>query len=124
MTTPYVLEIEIPILPRLPNQLLGAHWRTRAGHAKKWRELVWMYCEHTKPTSPLARARLTLTRFSSRRPDFDGLVGSFKATIDALVKCGVLKDDTHEVIGVPEYRHQPIGACKGKIQITVEGMEC
>ncbi len=117
----YTLEFEVPILPRLPNQLLGSNWRTRAGHAKKWERLVWRYCWHLKPDLPLAKAKLVLTRFSSRRPDYDGLVGSFKAPIDALVKCGILSGDTHEVIGVPEYRHEPIGACKGKVKITVEG---
>lgn len=122
MTSLYTFEVEIPVLPRLPNQLLGAKWRTRAGHAKKWEHLVWRYCWHLRPTEPLKRARLTLTRFSSRRPDFDGLVGSFKSPLDALVKLGVLADDAHEVIGVPEYLHEHIGACRGKIKIIVEGI--
>ncbi len=31
--------------------------------------------------------------------DFDGLVGSMKPVIDALVTCGVLKDDSWAVTG-------------------------
>lgn len=102
------IELSIPILPKLPNRLLGAHWTIRSGHAKKWRRLIQdaLTCAEYSPVTPngscgnkvalgvIVRAHLTLTRCSPRQCDFDGLVGSFKPCIDALVKCGIIEDDT------------------------------
>lgn len=116
----YILELDIKVLPRLPNQLLGSHWRTRAGHANKWQTIIFKETAHCRPNEPLKRAKLTCVRKSTRRPDFDGLVGSFKAVIDSLVKAGVLLDDTHEVIGVPHYDHEKVGANRGGIFVRVE----
>lgn len=31
--------------------------------------------------------------------DYDGLVGSMKPVVDALVTCGILKDDSYKVTG-------------------------
>jgi len=31
--------------------------------------------------------------------DFDGLVGSIKPVVDALVTCGILSDDSYKVTG-------------------------
>lgn len=116
----YTLEINIPHLPKLPNTLLGAHWRVRSGHARKWKQMVALFTGFNKPTKPLSRAALTLTRNSSRRPDFDGLAGSFKPIIDGLVVCGVLVDDTHEVIGTPNYQWKKSAPKKGCVEILVE----
>lgn len=40
------------------------------------------------------RVKVEYTRFSSRPLDRDNLYGSSKAWIDALVRCGVIVDDT------------------------------
>jgi hypothetical protein len=37
----YSLEFTIHMLPKTLNSLLGAHWKIRAGHAKKWERAVW-----------------------------------------------------------------------------------
>lgn len=117
----YVLELEIPILPRLPNQLLGSHWRTRASHADKWRRIIAEQVALAGgPVEPLKRAKLTFIRRSTKRPDHDGLVGGFKAIQDSLVRAGVLVDDTHEVIGVPTYDHEKVGPKCGGIFIRIE----
>lgn len=55
------------------------------------------------PETPLKRAKLTLTRHSCREPDFDGLVSSFKACIDALVETNVLENDKPSNIGGSVY---------------------
>lgn len=116
---PYALAIEIEHLPKLPNQLLGAHWTVRSGHAKKWRVLVKLNVNSKRPKSPLPKAMVRLTRVSSVRPDHDGLVGSFKAVIDGLKHAGVIIDDTHEVIGQPEYNHEKGKPGAGLIKIEV-----
>lgn len=118
---PYALAFEIAGLPKVPNELLGAHWRVRAGHAKRWERAVWREVWPLKPAAPLTKARLTLTRCSARTPDFDNLALSFKPVVDALVKCGVLIDDTPAVIGQPTYAHEKVRPGKGKIKIQVEG---
>src|SRR5690606_14842084 len=86
----YELEFEIEGLPKTPNTLLGRSWFVRSAHAKKWMNLVALHTNRQRPDYPLEKAELTLTRFSSIEPDTDGLVGSFKAVLDALVKLGVL----------------------------------
>lgn len=116
----YKLEFTLDGLPQTPNSLLGAHWRVRSGHAKRWERAVWAKCWHLRPSEPLNKAKLRLTRFSSASPDYDGLVGSFKPVIDGLVRVGILSDDTMEVIGVPEYKVEKIGPKKGRIKVEVE----
>lgn len=120
----YLLEFEIQKLPKMPNELLGARWSVRAGHAKVWQREVWAKVWPLRPESgPLKKAKLTLVRCSSRRPDNDGLSGSFKAVIDALVKNQIIIDDTDEVIGWPTYLHETTSPRKGGIRVKVEGVE-
>jgi hypothetical protein len=56
-------------------------------------------CYGKKPKDPLTKANITLIRHSYRYLDYDGLVGSFKPVVDALVSCGVLIDDNWGVTG-------------------------
>lgn len=77
----------------------------------------------TRPPIALNKAKLTLTRFSSMKPDQDGLVSSFKHVVDGLVECGVLVDDSMDIIGMPEYKHEPAKPKFGKIQIEVQEIE-
>ncbi len=118
----YVLEFEIQALPKTPNALLGAHWRTRSSHAKRWERLVYQKVFPYLPNTPLKRARLILTRFSSRAPDADGLCGSFKCVVDALVKCKVIENDTLEHIGMPSYHYEKCAPKLGKIRVKVESL--
>lgn len=90
------IEFSIPLLPLLPNRLLGAHWWVRSSHAKKWRQLVWLQTmyQNCRPEHPFSKAEITFTRCSPYQCDYDGLVGSFKPVLDALVKCELLEDDS------------------------------
>lgn len=119
----YFLEFTHPELPKTPNQLLGAHWMLRARHSKRWYRIVWNYCFHLKPPQPLAKARLVFIRGSSRPLDPDNLPGSFKAVQDALVKCGIISNDTPAVIGQPQYLHEQAAPKKGFIRVRVESVE-
>lgn len=119
----YTLELHIPILPRLPNQLLGSKWQTRAAHATKWRRIIAEQVAIAgRPDQPLTKAKVRCVRRSSKRGDYDGIVGSFKALLDGLVHAGVLIDDTHEVIGAPEYDHEKVGAKDGGVFVRVEAL--
>lgn len=68
----------------------------------------------------MAKAKLTLTRYSSKEPDFDGLCSSFKNVIDGLVEAGVIIDDKMSVIGQPTYAWVKCPPKKGKIKVVVE----
>lgn len=91
-----------------------------ANEAKKWMGLVDEALQGYKPTTPLAKARVSYVRHSSMEPDWDGLVGAFKPVQDALKKLGIIKDDKMSVIGQPNYLWLKCPPKKGHIEIEVE----
>lgn len=92
------------------------------GDARKMARIVHVAFLGRIPDQPLEKAKLTLTRHSSRQPDFDGMVHSFKRIIDALVKCGILIDDNPDVIGSPTYKWAKAARGDGHIQVEVESV--
>lgn len=72
--------------------------------------------------SPLAKAKLTLTRHSSTEPDYDGLVSSFKPCIDALIMANVIENDRMSNVGKPTYLWELAPRNKGHITIKVESI--
>lgn len=113
---------EIDGLPKMPNQLLGAHWQTRSSHARDWKKRVWAATANKKPKEPIQVAKVTLCRHSSVEPDTDGLRGSFKPILDALVHCGILVDDKPSNVGEPVCFWVKVAPRRGKISVIVE--EC
>lgn len=114
-----ILEFEIELLPPLQNQLNTMHWAKRM----KSKNLINGHLTAYIPSNyrfKAAKAQLTLTRYSAREPDFDGLVGSFKCVIDGLVRLGVLEDDTPKVIGQPIYYWEKTKRGEGKIKVRIE----
>jgi Holliday junction resolvase RusA-like endonuclease len=122
MPDKYSLELTINDLPQRINQAPGAHWTARYAESKKWLRLVttaMIAFKINPPKEPLRRAELKLVRYSSRCPDYDGLVQSFKPVIDALKKTKIIFDDNMKVIGAPEYEWVEAPRGKGKIEIIV-----
>lgn len=120
MTSPYVLEITLPGLPRTTNRL-NVHWRVRQTNTKKWQNAVILEARRKgTPLAPLERAQLTLTRYSAKECDFDNLVSSFKPLIDGLRIAGVIKDDKQSVIGQSIYLQGVAKRNKGFITMKVE----
>lgn len=117
----YVLEVELDGLPRMTNAQRG-HWAARMKHAKMWKRRVFDAVWPHRPSEPLERAQLTLTRFSTKAPDFDGLVSGFKACVDALIHAGVLIDDNFSVIGQPAYLWERAQRGAGKVRVRVEAV--
>jgi Holliday junction resolvase RusA-like endonuclease len=117
----YRLVFEIAGLPKSPNRLLGAHWTARSSHAKKWKRAVQLAVALNGglPLAPLVKARVHCVRLSSGTMDRDGLCGSFKSVMDALVDCGVLVDDSPDHVDVT-YAQEKCAPKKGKISVTVE----
>lgn len=116
------IELEIKALPKTPNQLLGAHWRTRSTHAKKWMFYVQQafMVRGIQWKLGLEKAQLTLTRCSSMQCDADNLRSSFKSVVDALVKLGVIIDDKQSVIGEPVVLWEKARPKAGFIKLRID----
>ena len=108
-------------LPKTTNAGGRLHWAVKAKEAKSWRNLVAMATLGAKPPHPLKSATLALTRYSTREPDFDGLVSSFKHIIDGLVDAGIIADDKPSVIGQPAFYWHKAAPKNGHVLIQVCG---
>lgn len=95
----YKLELHINSLPDSLNKGLRGNRFKYFAKNKKWDFLIAGMCRGKVPPVPLEKARITIVREFWRKLDFDGLVGSMKPVIDALVSVGVIKDDNWDVVG-------------------------
>jgi hypothetical protein len=96
----YKLYLKIDHLPTSLNKKLRWGARYKNIHDNHmWDKLIAAECNKKKPNSPLSKANITLIRHSWKMLDYDGLVGSMKPVVDALVTCGVLIDDRWNVTG-------------------------
>ena len=117
----YELEFEIDDLPKTYNAMGRSHWSVKAKEARKWKTLVAIRILSKGRCPMLPRAKITLTRYSSRCPDSDGLVSSFKHVIDGIVGAGLIPDDSYRTIGMPTYLWEETKKGKGKIKVKIEG---
>ncbi len=95
----YSLELSIAMLPKALNKSLNAHWRTRHKVNLAWDKFIAAECWNKMPAQPVRSAKISITRHAHRMLDYDGLVGSMKPLVDALVTAGVLADDSWKVLG-------------------------
>lgn len=116
----YEFEFTIPGLPPTTNSHGRAHWTVKAKLARKWRDLVVLAVGSNKPSSPLLRAKLTLTRGSSADLDPDGLVSSFKHIVDGLIDAGVIANDRTKNIGFPTYNWEQCAKKNGFIRVHIQ----
>lgn len=127
MAEPYKIRFTIDGLTRRTNNQ-QSNWRARHAESRKWKRRVAEAIIISKvgwPTRPLEFVKLKLTRGSSRAPDFDGLVSSFKHVIDGLIECEVLANDRMDNFdgGKPEYCWIQTDRNKGFIQVELEEMK-
>lgn len=115
-----MIKLEIQDLPKMPNSLIRKHWAIITKEKNKWHGLIKLFLGHQVPKSPLKKAKLTLTRYSMRAPDYDGLVGSFKYVVDGLVKAGVIVDDKVSVIGDSKYSWVKAKKVDQRIEVVIE----
>ena len=117
----YILDLTIEGLPATYNATaMKSHW-FKIRNKNLWKDLISHHVRGLEPKQgPLAKARCSLTRCSSKAPDYDGLVQSFKPVLDGLVQSGILIDDAMSVIGKPEYQWEPAKRGQGSIKISVE----
>jgi Holliday junction resolvase RusA-like endonuclease len=117
----YYLEFSIPGLPKTTNAGGRAHWAVKVKEAERWKWAVGVAVLRKQPSAPLRKAQVTLTRHSSVEPEYDGLVSSFKAILDALTLHGVIADDQPSVIGVPKYEWKKAPPNQGRVEVCVRG---
>jgi hypothetical protein len=98
------LRIEIPGLPPSacsPNS--RHHWAVKARAANSWGEMCFYKAvdARNRTGEPMkwknldgAKVRVTFVLPNKRRRDLDNLVAAFKSGLDALVRCGILIDDS------------------------------
>lgn len=96
---PYSLDLALPCLPVSLNRALRGNRAQYFRRNRRWDVLILSMCQRKLPPKPLEKARITLVRHSWRTLDYDGLVGSMKPVVDALVTAGVLVDDRWSVTG-------------------------
>lgn len=113
----YELKFELPGLPKTLNARM--HWAIKMKENQKWKKLVHFMTVGKRPLRPIPRAHLTLTRFSTREPDFDNLVSGFKPIVDALVECKILENDKMSNIGISDFRWEKCAPKKGKIKVEM-----
>lgn len=95
----YKLFLSLEKLPKSLNRKLRSNRWTNHRENKSWDAYIRFHCSDLKPKKPLERAQVTMVRHSHRMLDFDGLVGSLKPVMDALVDAGILIDDSWKVTG-------------------------
>lgn len=98
----YQLQIEIDAFPKSLNKKLRGHWGKNHRENCLWDTLIFQLVRYKLPPAPLSKAKIKIVRHFWAKMDFDGLVGSLKPVIDALVTSGVIKDDRWDVLGAWE----------------------
>lgn len=116
----YRLELFIKQLPSLLNVTMRNHYWSRKKENDYYYSLINHLARYQKPKNPLKCALISLTRYSPRVPDYDGVVGSFKACVDGLVRCGVLDDDNYNITGPWIVTWQKAKKTEQGIKIIVE----
>ncbi len=116
----YRMYFELPGLPPMVNKSNALSWKANMGHRRKWRRMSMLAARAAGiPPAPLNKATVTLTRYSSREPDFDGLVSGMKSLLDGLKDALVIVDDKMSNIGVPTYIWEKCKPGTGKVSVEV-----
>mgnify|MGYP001576066970 CR=1 FL=1 len=103
----------IPYLEPMNTSATRRHWSHAARQAAFWKDTIAKVngAARRVPVShfPLDRATVVVTRCSStaKHPDIDNLQMAAKPLFDALVHCGILRDDGPEVERIITWRYAP-----------------
>lgn len=118
----YSVTVVLDGLPKMVNANFKNNWRALWIERKKWKEkTAYAFLPH-KPDQPLDKAKVTITRHSSKCPDYDGLVSAAKALLDGLKLAKIIEDDNMNVIGRPEFLWEKCSPKNGHVVITVESV--
>lgn len=117
----YILEFEIDGIPPTQNGSRG-NLHAHASEMRKWRKSVSMVAFYRRPSEPLKKAKLTVTRCSSVRSDFGNRVGAAKPILDGLIDAKVILDDNDDVLppDLQSYPYEKAKPGKSKTRIRIE----
>lgn len=76
------------------NRWQRMHWGKRSKIKEKWQWLI----KEQNPQKHASSVNITYTRVSTQPMDLDNVGGSFKAIGDALVKGGIIEDDSPDIV--------------------------
>lgn len=120
-STKYQGSFELKYLPKIISNGSKGSWRAAWAEAKRCHLYVAdaITIHRLRPATPLEKAKLILTRYSSSEPDSDNLYSSFKHIVDGLVKAHVLINDKPSNVGIPEIYWVKCKPKQGKIRIEI-----
>ena len=108
-------------LPRVVNFSFGDRF-ANLNEISSWKRKVKRAVFGETPSRSLIRAQVTLTRCSTREPDYDNLTQAFRYVLNALVENHVIFDDSPVYVDV-KYRWRYARPTQGKIIIDVKELE-
>lgn len=107
-----MIKFAIPIVaPTLNKWYAGNHWTKRKQTADEWHNMIFVMC-HTDKIKPVKNYPVCITTKTyfkaNRKRDTSNCFPANKLAEDALVKAGILKDDTPEyvsrhIVELPEF---------------------
>lgn len=112
----YFHKVVIKGVPSLNNR--HQHWSKTSRERKEWHEKVRRAFKF-KPGAPVDRCMIRVVRFSSRQPDYDNLVYSFKPVFDGLTEAGIILDDNMNVVIERKYSWCKVKRGEEMIEIEV-----
>ena len=118
----FTLRFTIDSLPPITSNGSFGHWSTHSKKMRHWRNQTVFAIGRNKPQQPLEKAFVTFIRHSTREPDDDNLIISFKPVRDGLKDAGVIIDDDRKRLHA-RYKWQKAGAGKGFIEVIIESMQ-
>lgn len=121
---PSVIVMDIPMRAPLQNEWQRMHWSKRRKVCRLWAELIYQAYPRI-PVRPLVKCRIKVERFSTQKPDRDGLYGGLKPLLDALQPAsrrhpyglGFIHDDNDECVVELAPIHVQSGAQRTRITI-------
>lgn len=116
----YSLEFTIQGLPRIFTNGSHGHWTIKHKARLTWAKLVTQAIGAKKPSAPLRVAQAEFVRVSSKEPDFDNLVSSFKGVRDSLIKCGIIENDKTSNLPNAIYRWEFVKRGQGHIKVSIK----
>jgi hypothetical protein len=98
-----IYRIDLPYIPKSMNQTDRWHWAKKAKYKKQIEEDIYYLVQEKGIKEKLKFAKVRITYFfpDLRRRD---IVDNYnpKCLMDGVVKSGLLEDDRHTFVGVPE----------------------
>lgn len=118
-----MIELSIPECTPSLNTMWVGHWSRRHKTRKHWQQLIRVARLQARVfvVPHWEKAKLTIERTGAQILDHDNLVAGTKFLTDALVREGIIEDDSPSHIGRPEI-HQLIDSKLRRTTVRIEAL--